>query len=371
MLRRLMLATAVAAAALVPAPAAHAAARVTVANAGGDAVVDPTYATSLTLSGSGFQSIRGGHGGIYVFFGAVGDGWRPSQGGATGEDYFYVPDSESADNQGFQRFVAFPGSDTAGSANGGTISAAGRWSTTLMVPGAVFEAYDRDGGSRRIDCRRTTCGVITVGAHGVTNARNETFTPVRVESLVRDGESPTGGPSPSGTTTAGSSSAPPSAPTTGPQGSAGAGSTDGPGAPAVPSGPAALEVDRASARAGNVLAFAGSGLPAGRQVTVVLDDGAAASGPFLVGSDGRMAGVVRLPAGTPVGTHTLRVFGVDDPPAVSFAVAEAVETAAARVDAASDDSRAAVVFVAASALVLLVCAVRLVWRYRRSRRASS
>lgn len=368
MLRRLMLATAVAAAVLVPAPAAHAAARVRVANADGDAVVDPTYATSLTVSGSGFQSIRGGHGGIYVFFGAVRDGWRPSQGGATGEDYFYVPDSESADNQGFQRFVAFPGSDTAGSANGGTISAAGRWSTTLMVPGAVFEAYDRDGGSRSIDCRKTTCGVITVGAHGVTNARNETFTPVRVERLVADGDSPTADPSPSGTSTAGPTSAPTSAPTTGTEESAG--TSDDPAAPAVPSGPAALEVDRVSARAGNVLAFAGSGLPAGRQVTVVFDDGAAAAGPFLVGSDGRIAGVVQLPSGTSAGTHTLRVYGVDDPPTVSFAVTAAVETAAASL-ATSDDSRAATVFFGASALVLLVAVARLVWWHRRSRRASS
>ena len=84
-----------------------------VANPDGQAKIDPTYATTLTVSGSGFQSVKGGHGGIYVFFGTVKPGWQPSKGGATGEDYFYVPDSEAKDNQGFQRYVAFPGSDTA------------------------------------------------------------------------------------------------------------------------------------------------------------------------------------------------------------------------------------------------------------------
>ena len=84
--------------------------------------VDPTYATTLRVSGSGFQSVKGGHGGIYVFFGTVTAGWQPSRGGATGKDYFYVPDSEAKNNQGFQKYVAFPGSDTASSANGGTMT---------------------------------------------------------------------------------------------------------------------------------------------------------------------------------------------------------------------------------------------------------
>ena len=225
------------AALLLPVAPAHADGRVSVANDGGAARIDPTYATTLTVSGSGFQSIQGGHGGVYVFFGTVERGWRPSEGGATGVDYFYVPDSESRDNAGFQRFVAFPGSDTASSANGGTMSASGSWSTSLVVPGAVFDAYDRDGGSRRVDCRKVTCGVITVGAHGVTNARNESFTPVSVGDLyagepepsetAEPGTEPTGSAVPEGVVPTG---------------------TPEPSGPAVPSGPPALEVDRASAR---------------------------------------------------------------------------------------------------------------------------
>ena len=142
---------------------AHADGRVDVNNQDGDAVVDPTYLTTLNLSGSGFQSIKGGHGGIYVFFGTVQSGWRPSQGGQTGADYFYVPDGESRDNQGYAKFVAYPGSDTAGSANGGTISASGGWSTTIKVPGATFQAFDRDGvGTRQVRRVRGSCA----GRHG-------------------------------------------------------------------------------------------------------------------------------------------------------------------------------------------------------------
>src|SRR5687768_15937613 len=80
-------------------PPAHAESRVVVAIQDGQAAVVPAYVTSLTLRGSGFQSIQGGHGGINVFFGTVRAGWRPSQGGQTGVDYFYVPDGESRDNQ--------------------------------------------------------------------------------------------------------------------------------------------------------------------------------------------------------------------------------------------------------------------------------
>ena len=87
-----------------------------------------------------------------------------------------------------------------------------------------------------------------------------------------------------------------------------------------PAGPAALEVDRASAVAGNVLAFTATGLPPGVQVSAVFDDGAAGAGPFLVGADGTLAGVITLPAATGAGTHELRLFGVEDPPSVQFAV---------------------------------------------------
>jgi len=330
---------------------AHAEPRVDVANQDGDAAVDPTYVTSLSLRGSGFQSIKGGHGGIYVFFGTVRSGWRPSQGGQTGVDYFYVPDGESRDNQGYAKFVAFPGSDTAGSANGGTISASGAWSTTLRVPGATFQAYDRDGGSRTVDCREVTCGIITVGAHGVTNARNESFTPVQVEDLYAAGEQP------------------PATIETEPATDPGKGGKGGKSA----TGPAALVVDRGSARPGHVLSFAGSGLPAGAQVTTVLDDGVAGAGPFLVGDDGRVAGVLTLPADLEAGTHELRLFGVDGVPSVSFGVSagdpleEEPASASVEVSDTSDDDRAAQLFVAAASALLVLAVVRLVLLRRRGR----
>jgi hypothetical protein len=343
----------------VPAPA-QAEPRVDVKNQDGAAAVDPAYLTSLTLRGSGFQSIRGGHGGIYVFFGTVRSGWRPSQGGQTGVDYFYVPDGETRDNQGFAKFVAFPGSDTAGSANGGTIAANGSWSTTINVPGARFEAYDRNGGSRTIDCRKVTCGIITVGAHGVANARNESFTPVRVEDLYAAGEQP-----PEAET------APldqPAAPTV--TGGARAGGGKGRPAAVTPT----LDVDRGAARAGHVLSFAAAGLPPGAQVTSVLDDGVAGAGPFLVGEDGRVAGVLTLPADLAAGTHELRLFGVDGAPSVSFGVSAggAVDAAAPVTAPAAGQSgtwaedRAAFLFAAGAGLVLLLSLGRLVLARRRS-----
>ncbi|MFT4262503.1 MAG: hypothetical protein QM572_03910, partial [Nocardioides sp.] len=157
---------------------AEAAARVTVTNGQSGAVADPTYATTLTLKGRGFQAIKGGYGGIYVLFGTRSGTWQPSKGGKAGTNYLYVPDSQTKDNQGFQKFVAFQGSDTASSANGGTIAADGSWKTTIVVPGATFQTVDSSGAARTVDCRKVTCGIITIGAHGVINARNETFTPV-------------------------------------------------------------------------------------------------------------------------------------------------------------------------------------------------
>ena len=117
----------------LPLAPAHAASRVGVANDQGSAAIDPTYETSLRLTGSGFQSVRGGFGGIYVLFGTVSGSWRPSAGG--GGSTLYAPDSQTAGNAGYQRFVAFPGSDTAAEANGGTIRADGR----KLHPAFLFE----------------------------------------------------------------------------------------------------------------------------------------------------------------------------------------------------------------------------------------
>lgn len=138
-------------------------------------------ASELQVSGSGFQSIQGGFGGVYVLFGWVNDpeggSWRPSQGGVTGRDYRYQFDDET-NPEGYQLFVTFPGSSTASAANGGEVSADGSWSGTLKLQGAVFDTFDRQGNRETLDCTQVQCGVITIGAHGVKNTNNESFTPV-------------------------------------------------------------------------------------------------------------------------------------------------------------------------------------------------
>ena len=287
------------------APAATAAGRVSIDNGSGGSAIDRTHMTTLRLRGSGFQSIKGGFGGIYVLFGTVGGNWRPSAHG-TGT-LLYVPDSQSKSNAGYQKFVAFPGDSTASAANGGTIAANGTWSTTIRVPGSTFKAPGADGKVHTVDCTKVTCGVITIGAHGVVNARNESFTPVRVADLQAGagttssstGASPTGESTTSSTSTA---------------------TTD-----ASPSkqGRPRLHIDRASAGAGKVLAFTASGLPPGRQVTAVFDDGAAGVGPLTVGADGRLAALITLPLETGPGTHQLRLVGAGSVTPVSFAVAPA------------------------------------------------
>lgn len=161
-------------------PYAHAAGASVATNVEGG-TLNPDRATQIELSGSGFQSVQGGFGGIYVLFGWVSDpnggSWRPSQGGITGENYRYVPDDES-NPTGYDVFVAFPGSSTASAANGGTIAADGTWSAAITVPGARFTSYDRSGNPTDVDCTTVQCGIITIGAHGVVNANNETFTPL-------------------------------------------------------------------------------------------------------------------------------------------------------------------------------------------------
>ncbi|MCD4557210.1 hypothetical protein [Schaalia sp. lx-100] len=135
----------------------------------------------LEIAGSGFQSVKGGFGGIYVFFGWVDDpygmSWSPSNGGLTGVNYRYAYDDET-NPAGYQLFVAFPGSSTSFAANGGQINADGTWNGQLTIPGAQFTTYDRSGNASQVDCTQVQCGIITIGAHGQKNAHNESFTPV-------------------------------------------------------------------------------------------------------------------------------------------------------------------------------------------------
>ena len=279
---------------------AHADATVQVTNDRGTRSADLTYQTRLSVQGRGFQVVRGGFGGVYVLFGWVDDptgrSWRPSQGGLTGRDYQYIPDAEStADNKGYLRYVAFPGSSTAGEA-AAVLSGSGGFSVELTVPGPVFQSVDRDGEVAEVDCRTVTCGVITVGAHGVKNARNETFTPVAFDQVYD--AAPTSAPSavpsePSTGPTAAPSAVPSGAPTVAPTVGA---PTDVPSSgtttPAAPGAAAAtaegVTVDRATAVRGHAMTFSARGFTPGEQVVAVLDDGAVALGPMAAGTSGEV-----------------------------------------------------------------------------------
>ncbi|MFJ9391037.1 hypothetical protein ACIRON_19595 [Nocardioides sp. NPDC101246] len=359
MTSRLLAAPAAAAATLallaLPVSPASAAARVTIAGTSGQAVADSARATTVTVSGNGFQSIKNGHGGVYVFFGTVKGTWQPSRGGQTGRDYFYVPDSEAKDNAGYQRYVAFPGSDTGSAANGGRMSADGSWSTSLVIPGASFQAVDRAGRATTIDCLKVTCGVITVGAHGVTNANNETFTPVSFRSSGAAPATP-------------QASATPTAPTS-PRASAAPAPSAAPAAPFATGKPKA-EVDRSTAVVGRVLSFTGAGFTPGEQVTATFDDGVAAVGPLQAGAGGEVAGVLQLPADTVAGTHTLRLSGAASgaQPEVSFGVASPV--AAATSEPWLEQNLPAYAFAGGGLLVLISAVIFSIVVSRRRRAAA-
>ncbi|PUB24961.1 hypothetical protein C8K30_108218 [Promicromonospora sp. AC04] len=298
----------VALALLGPVLAAHAAAKVTVSGQ-----PDPDGATTVRVSGSGFQSIPKAFGGIYVFFGWVSDpsggSWAPSRGGVSGDTYRYVPDAETAQNAGYQRFVAFPGSSTEAEANGGTIASNGTWSTDLVVPGARFEAAD----GTAVDCTAVQCGIITIGAHGVRNANNESFTPVTFAgSDAGTGTDGAPGGDAGGAENGVSNDA---------AGSSGAGNEGGTAADADADagneaddkskepGKASLGVDQATAVVGRVMSFGAQGLEPGEQVSVTLDDGVVAVGPLVAGNHGEVAGLVELPSDLRTGTHVLRLTG--------------------------------------------------------------
>jgi hypothetical protein len=282
----------VAAPALVATPASAAGATVVVS---GSLAEGPT---TLGLTGSGFQSIEGGFGGIYVLFGTVSGNWKPSAGGVGGRDFLYVPDAQTKDNAGREKFVAFPGSETADTANGGTVAADGTWSTSIEVPGPVFEVVDAAGKAVEVDCHQVQCGVITIGAHGVVNANNETFTPVGF-----------------GSDAAGSGST---------QDASGADTQGGAEAEEtsiVAAGPATVGVDATTAVAGHALAFTARGFTPGEQITAVLDDGEVSVGPLTAGQFGEVAATIALAPDLRVGSHTLTVTG-----AASGTVAEAMIT---------------------------------------------
>ncbi|GLW89512.1 hypothetical protein [Actinokineospora globicatena] len=246
---------------------------------------DSDYATAVEVRGTGFQSVPKAHGGIYVLFGWVdGGAWQPSKGGAAGSTYRYVQDSEAKDNNGYQRFVSFPGSDTASSANGGVVTADGTWSARMVIPGARFRAVDRTGSTTEVDCTKVTCGIITIGAHGVVNPTNETFTPVRFAA-------PTGGQTQPAPTAVPSTNAVP-----------------GTAAP-LPARAATVSTAAGVVAAGGTVAVTGSGFAADEQVTVVLRSDPLFLAPAKADAAGALSYSAAIPGDVPAGAHTLEFTG--------------------------------------------------------------
>lgn len=354
-LRSILVAAALALGVLSVPTTADAAAKVTVRNEFGKAQADLRYGTKLTLSGRGFQSIQGGHGGIYVFFGTVKSGWRPSHGGRTGQHYLYVPDSETKNNSGYQRFISFPGNSGTGSAAHGTMKSNGSWSATINVPGATFKTVDRNGKVRTVDCRTVRCGVITIGAHGVTNARNETFTPVSFGEIYGD---------------AGESSAPGTAEDEGAvQGEDGDEADEA--EKKASAADAGVFVDTRTAVAGRVLSFTGSGFSPGEQVIATLDDGLSSAGPLTAGPSGEVAGLLQIPEDVAGGTHELRLTGAASgaSPSATFPITVPLELQAASAPL-WDRTWVQATFLGIAILVFAGALLFAIWRIRRIRRST-
>lgn len=334
----------------IVAPPASAAPRLTATSSLGSGIASPTGATTFTVKGSGFQSLKGGFGGIYLMFGWVSDpgsgSWRPSQGGKTGVNLLYVPDSESKDNHGYQKFIAFPGSSTEDTANGGVISADGTISLELVVPGPRFTAQDRDGNRKEVDCLAVQCGIITIGAHGVVNASNESFTPISF-----------GGSAPQPSSKADAGTGAPAA-TTDNAGQAAAAPVET--AVAVSDAPASLGLSQTSIQAGRVLGFTGQGFAPGEQVVATVGAGLAGAGPMTAGRFGEVAGVIQLPADMRAGTHkvTLNAAGSGKVAEVTVAVmADPTVVSAAAEPVHSEWWRWAAIAVGVVAVLLLVLIV--------------
>lgn len=350
------------------APPASAAPRISVVNDRGSAAADLRYRTRLTITGRGFQTVEGGFGGVYLMFGWVDDprggSWKPSRGGVTGTDYRYIPDAEdAAANQGYLKFIAFPGSSTASEANA-VLSASGRFSVSLTVPGPTFQSVDRNGKVVSVDCRKVTCGVITIGAHGVKNPANESFTPVRFTTVYDAAPAGRAEDSAPAETPAAET---PATETPGTTGAAAATPRK-----AVRAGVPTVRTDRLTAKVGNTLAFTATGFAAGEQVIGVLDDGAAGIGPLVAGPSGEVAGILPLPATLRAGTHELRLTGAASGGRASerFAVRAADQPESAPAASTSDDDPGAariflVVAGSVFALALLGLGTRLLLRHRR------
>ncbi len=390
---------------LVAASPALAAGTLSVTSNLGTGKASATGATIITVKGSGFQSVKNGFGGIYVVFGYISNtaGWKPSKGGTSGKDFYYVADSQTKNNKGYQRFVAFPGSSTADSANGGTIAANGTFSTTMVIPGPTFSAATASGGSKNIDCREVTCGIITIGAHGVVNGANEAFTPVSfgsvstqtqkqsqkqtttdtsttkqsTESATSQQAPSTGGESTNSTTQQGGNDTADTKPNGEqiPDEESAEDTSNGQTVrEAVTSGDPTLGLEQGTVIAGRSLGFTGRGFAAGEQVVASISSGLSAAGPVVAGEFGEIAGTVQIPADTVAGTHKIKLTGAGSGTSVEaeFSVmADAQALASATPQDQQPIRWALIAVVVAGALLAVLIISSLISAIMRSRRKTA
>lgn len=233
----------------------------------------------------------------------------------------------------------------------------------MIVPGPTFEAQDRNGDVTEVDCLEKRCGIMTIGAHGVVNPQNETFTPV--DFVVPDGQEQqaAGGQAPDDRA-----------------GSASTGDTDGKktgktseAEPAAAVGQLSIGVTAQTLTAGDALSFTARGFAPGEQVVASLDGGVAAVGPLAAGASGEVAGVLSLPADLAAGTHLLTVSGAGTEGVVETEItvaANAVSGAAGfEQDAPAWLLIAMVIVVALAAALVIANVVVAIVRGVRSRRA--
>ncbi|ASR35575.1 hypothetical protein BAY61_11860 [Prauserella marina] len=346
--RAAVLALLLAAAAAAPTATAHAAGATVHVSPG---TADPDYATVVDVRGSGFQSVQGGHGGVYVLFGWVSDpagGWQPSQGGAAGSTYKYVQDSESKNNNGFQRYLAFPGSDTGDSANG-VVAADGTWATQLVIPGARFPAVDRAGNTTQVDCTQVRCGVITIGAHGVVSPDNETFTPIDFAAPGQAAPEP----EPSSERSETTSVKPPAKPV--------------------------VKAENTETTAGEDVEVTGTGFRPGENVAVTLHSEPVSLPQARAGEDGKFSYTATIPRDTEAGEHRLVFAGEQSTVEISVELSvRASPVQAPSTSQAAPEPRAQetgekgnallIAVLVGGAILLVVAAVAIVVRSRRGTR---
>lgn len=368
----------------LPPTAADSAARLSVTSSAGTNKASADGATTINVSGSGFQSINKGFGGIYVVFGYVkNQNWQPSKGGKGGKDFLYVADSQTKSNKGYQRFVAFPGSSTAESANGGVIGADGSFKLSMVIPGPTFNAANSAGGTTTVDCREVQCGIITFGAHGVVNGTNEAFQPISFGAAA----APSQDDSPSadaGTTTTTQATGQPEAQSGNqpgqdagqPQSTEASADAANTGAQqAVTAGDATLGLEQQTVMSGRSLGFTGRGFAAGEQVVATLSSGVTAAGPITAGQFGEIAGAVQIPADMVAGTHRIKLTGAGSGNSVEteFSVMADPALLAAADDGNQQGLRWAMiaVVIAAGLLFILVLSSLIAALLRRDRRTKA